>query len=100
MKDSEFDDLLKTAKGPVLLPSSFRHGVWSRIKEQESEVPKRAAWFQPVLGLFLRPWGAVAGMAATVAVGVWLGSASVPGTEGSKQAYAESISPFAHPLGR
>jgi hypothetical protein len=96
MNDSEFDELLKSARGSSPLPASFRQGVWSRIESADTELPREATWFQSVIGALLRPWGAATAMAATVVAGIWLGAASVPETRDAKVAYAESISPFAH----
>ncbi len=96
MNDSEFDDLLRTAKGNVPLPGSFRQGVWHRIESTAVEAPRGLAWLQPLVSAFVRPWGAAAGVFATVAAGIWLGAASIPEMKDAKVAYAESISPFAH----
>jgi hypothetical protein len=96
MNDSEFDDLLRTAKGEVPLPGSFRQGVWHRIESTAAESPRGLAWFQELVAVLVRPWGAAAGVAATVAAGLWLGAASIPEAKDAKVAYAESISPFAH----
>lgn len=96
MNDSEFDDLLKTARGDVPLPGSFRQGVWHRIESAALESPRRLRWLHSIVAVFLRPWGAAAGVAATVAAGIWLGAASIPEAKDAKMSYAESISPFAH----
>ena len=96
MNDSEFDDLLRTARGDVPLPGSFRQGVWHRIESGALESPRRLVWLHSMVAAFLRPWGAAVGLAATVAAGIWLGAASIPDAKDAKVAYAESISPFAH----
>ncbi len=96
MNDSEFDDLLRTARGKVPLPGSFRQGVWHRIERTAAESPRGLAWFQGLVAVFARPWGAATGLAATVAVGLWLGAVSIPEPKDAKVAYAESISPFVH----
>ena len=96
MNDSEFDDLLRKARGDVPLPGSFRQGVWHRIESTAAESPYGLGWLQNLLAVFVRPWGAVAGVAATVTAGLWLGAASIPEAKEAKLAYAESISPFAH----
>lgn len=95
MNDSEFDDLLRTARGEVPLPASFRQGVWHRIESATAE-SARLGWFQDLIAVFAKPWAAAAGVAATVVAGLWLGAASIPEPEDAKLAYAESISPFVH----
>jgi hypothetical protein len=96
MNDSEFDDLLRTARGETPLPPSFRQGVWHRIESAAAESAPGLGWFQELIAVFARPWAAVAGVAATVAAGMWLGAASIPEAKDAKLAYAESISPFVH----
>lgn len=96
MNDSEFDDLLRTARGEVPLPGSFRQGVWHRIESATAESARGLGWFQDLIAIFARPWAAAAGVAATVAAGLWLGAASIPEPKDAKLAYAESISPFVH----
>lgn len=97
MNDSEFDDLLRTARGADPLPASFRQGVWHRIESAAVDTPHGAAWLRAAASVLLRPWGAVASVTATVALGLWFGVASIPDRQETKVAYAESISPFAHP---
>jgi hypothetical protein len=96
MNDSKFDDLLRTAKGHVPLPGSFRQGVWHRIESTAADVSPVHLWLRSLVAAFIRPWGAAAGVFATVAAGIWLGSVSIPEAKDAKVAYAESISPFAH----
>ena len=96
MYDSEFDDLLRTAGGKVPLPDSFRQGVWHRIESAGLDSPAGAGWLQSFVAAFTRPWTAATGLAATVAIGLWLGAATVPDAKDAKIAYAESISPFIH----
>jgi hypothetical protein len=98
MNDREFDDLLKTASAPVSLPASFNQDVWSRIESRaaDDDLPVIAR-FQPRLTNLPGPWGAALGVAAMVALGLWLGAATVPQAKDAKHAYAESISPFATP---
>jgi hypothetical protein len=97
MTDSEFDDLLKAARGAEPLPPLFRQGVWHRIECAGQPSAGLAAWFGAMASTLARPWAAVAAVAATVTVGLWFGFASAPEPQDSKAAYAESISPFAHP---
>lgn len=94
MNDLEFDDLLRTARGNVPLPDSFRSDVWTRIASGEHR--PAAAWLVGPIEAFVRPWTAVGGLAATVALGLWLGAVSAPDAVDAKVAYAESISPFIH----
>jgi hypothetical protein len=95
MNDSEFDDLLRTARGEVPLPDSFRHGVWQRVEAVAFDRAGALPWWRSAAVAVLRPWNAAAGLAATVALGLWLGAATAPEPEDTKTAYAESISPFA-----
>lgn len=96
MNDSEFDDLLRTAEGNDPLPASFRQGVWHRIESTAEEAPRGLLRLQPLVDAVVRPWGAAAGVFATVTAGIWLGAASIPEVKDTKVAYVESISPFAH----
>lgn len=89
MNDSEFDDLLRAAKEDLPLPSSFKLGVWHRIESVGAEL---ATGFAPPH----YRWRMALGVAATVALGMWLGAASIPETKEPQLAYAESISPFHH----
>ncbi len=100
MNDSDFDDFLKDVKADLHLPASFKHGVWRRLENEEPEAPQVIVWFHALAANLARPWGAAVGVAAMVALGVWLGSASVPGTHVTKTAYAQSISPFDHAIGK
>jgi hypothetical protein len=95
MNDSEFDDMLRTARDEGSLPGSFRQGVWHRIESTAAETPPGLGWFEGLMAVFVRPWGAVSAVAAAVAAGLWLGAASIPEARDDKLAYAESISPFA-----
>lgn len=94
MTDSEFDQFLKSAKGETPLPVSFKQGVWHRIESSDA----KSTLFRDFMSILARPWGAAAGVAATVTLGLLLGSASHPDIKDSKTAYTESISPFAHSL--
>ncbi|MES2474453.1 MAG: hypothetical protein V4640_01640 [Verrucomicrobiota bacterium] len=89
MNDSEFDDLLKTAKGDFPLPQSFKQGVWHRI---ESRAVARKSSFSVVE----HPWMSALGIAAAAVLGLWLGAITLPETKDARSAYAESISPFIH----
>lgn len=92
MKDTEFDDMLRRARGDIPLPDSFRRDVWNRIAVEEQRSPMR--WFHSLVDGIVRPWRAVCGVTAMVAVGLWLGALSGPRSTDPKMAYAESISPF------
>ncbi len=96
MNDNEFDDFLKSARVETPLPASFKSGVWRRLESGEAANLRGAVWLETFMVAIARPWGAVAGVAATVAIGLWLGAVSMPATRDSKVTYAESISPFAH----
>ena len=96
MNDSDFDDFLRTARADLLLPDSFKQKVWHRIESVEIESPRVVVWFNAFAAGLVRPWGAASGIAATVALGLWLGSVSISDTQSTKVAYEKSISPFSH----
>jgi hypothetical protein len=93
MNDSDFDNMLRSARGDFPLPASFGSSVWRRI-ENDAVAPVRESGFVRLLSLVVRPWGAVTGLAATVALGLWLGAITTPGEKEAQTAYANSISPF------
>lgn len=74
------------------MPDSFRSDVWNRIAAEGPHSPW--AGFRSRVDDFVRPWIAVCGVTATVALGLWLGALSTPGSADAQVAYAESISPF------
>ena len=92
MNDSDFDDLLRSTRDRQPLPAAFRQGVWRRIENAQAPVP--SPWYEAVIGLITRPLGALTGLAATVALGLWLGAATVPNKQDDQTAYIESINPF------
>jgi hypothetical protein len=94
MNDHEFDQMLRAAKTVEPLPSSFNHEVWQRISPMPERRRLGGVRFSILLQYLSQPWGALASVAATVAIGLWLGNASVPEKAHSEQAYAESVSPF------
>lgn len=94
MNDREFDSLLRTARDPGSLPSSFNGDVWSRIESRATESDLSQIVEFQTLPKLSGVWGAGIGIAAMVALGLWLGAATVPPEKDSKIAYAESISPF------
>jgi hypothetical protein len=97
MNDSEFDDLLRTTRGPNLLPSSFRQDVWQRIDNSAAvDSSSGIIRMEPIAARIARPWAAVAGIAAMVSMGLWLGALTAPGSQDAEIRYAASISPFAH----
>jgi hypothetical protein len=96
MNDSEFDSLLRATRDDTPLPPLFSQEVWQRIYNAEAECPPEIIKFPSMLNALARPWSAVAGIAAMVMAGLWLGAVTVPEAKDAKLAYAESISPFAH----
>ncbi|MES2437505.1 MAG: hypothetical protein V4584_00470 [Verrucomicrobiota bacterium] len=95
MNDSDFDNLLKSAKADVPLRDSFKQEVWQRIENLETDSSPEIVRFKPIMATITRPWSAVAGIAAMVTLGLWLGATTAPDAKDAKVAYAESISPFA-----
>lgn len=91
MNDSKFDDLLKSARGDTPLPNGFKQGVWYRIERMPAITPSRTqnAWLHSV-------WVKGLGVAAMVALGLWLGAVSIPGVEENRMIYVKSIHPLAH----
>lgn len=100
MNDSDFDNLLKSAKADVHLRDSFKQEVWQRIENAETDNSPEIARFQPIIATIARPWSAVASIAAMVTLGLWLGATTTPDAKDAKVAYAESISPFAQAHGK
>ena len=94
MNDSEFDNLLRTAKVNGPLPGSFRQGVWHRIEMAGLESNRDSALFHRFVGALFRSLGATTGVAATIVAGLWLGASSLPDTYSDRLAYVHSISPF------
>lgn len=92
MNDTEFDDMLRRARGDVALPDSFRRDVWNRIASEGQRAPMR--WFRSLADYIVRPWSTVCGVTAIVAVGLWLGALSGARSTDAKIVYAESVSPF------
>lgn len=96
MKNTDFDDLLRSARKDFPLPSSFPSDVWNRIESVEAiSSPIETPWHHNVVSMFARPWAAATGLAAMVALGLWLGALSVPDNSRTGTAYVRSISPFA-----
>jgi hypothetical protein len=96
MNDHQLDLLLLESKREFTLEAGFQRKVWSRI-EAEAVPP---AVFHGLLDWLLRPLGIAAGVAAMVALGLFLGAASVPGKADQGLSYIESISPFVGAKGR
>lgn len=96
MNDSDFDDFLRTARADLPLPDSFKHQVWQRIESVETESPRVVVWFRAFAAELARPWGEAAGIAVTVALGLWLGNVNISDSQSTKVAYERSISPFSH----
>ena len=94
MNDSDFDDFLRTARADVPLPDSFKQDVWDRIGTNKIEPLPGVIWFHALAAELARPWGAAVGIAATVTLGLWLGSTGIRDAKSSEVAYAMSISPF------
>ena len=93
MKDFDFDDFLRTRSEEVPMLASFNYDVWDRIGSK-NEVSRGIIWFEAFAGGLTRPWGAAAGIAVTVTLGLWLGSIGIQNPKNSEGAYAMSISPF------
>ena len=93
MNDFDFDDLLRAIREEVSVPASFNFDVWDRISSK-NEVPQGIIRFQVFAGGLAGPWGAAAGIAVMVTLGLWLGSMGLQNPRNSEVAYAMSISPF------
>ena len=96
MNDGDFDQFLREAEPELPIPGGFRSEVWSRIAQAEAASVKNR-WqvlLSHLLASFVRPLPATATIAATILLGGWLGSASVPPPADAKLSYAETISPF------
>ncbi len=100
MNDSEFDQLLRMIVDDHPLPALFNQEVWQRIGSVEADGSSGITRFPPIISTIARPWGAVAGIAAMVTLGLWLGAATAPDSKDAQLVYAESISPFAQAHGK
>jgi hypothetical protein len=100
MNDSELDDLLRSARGHVPLPDSFRQRVWHRIETSSVKCWHPFSRLEGIFGFLLRPAGAVLAVASMITFGLWLGAASIPNPAAPKITYVESISPFAGAHGK
>jgi hypothetical protein len=94
MNDSDFDDLLRSARGESPSPHSFQSGVWRRIENDAAQVGLRP-WYMRAFAAVAKPWITVAGLAATVTLGLWLGTVTSAKQQPTASEYAYSISPFA-----
>jgi len=94
MKDSEIDDLLRSASEPISLPDSFRRGVWQRIEAAELARPSAAEWLRAPLRWLLQPWAGAVSVAAAVAIGLGLGAIFPSGSRDAEANYFRSINPF------
>jgi hypothetical protein len=74
------------------VPNSFRGDVWNRIAAEEQR--SHFTWFHLLVDGIVRPWSAVCGVTAAVAIGLLLGGLSASRATDAKMMYAESISPF------
>jgi hypothetical protein len=99
MKDSEFDDLLRSAGEKLPLPATFRADVWKLIEATDAAPKTASFWYVNVISILVRPWPAISGLAAMVALGLWMGTLGVSGDPPNEMAYVRSISPLAqsHP---
>ncbi len=99
MKDSEFDDLLRSAEDKLPLPATFHTDVWKLIEATDAASKTVSPWPANVISILVRPWPAFSGLAAMVALGLWLGALGISGNPPNEMTYVRSISPFAqsHP---
>lgn len=94
MNDSDFDDLLRSARGENPLPRSFQSGVWRRI-ENDAATAGSQPWYRRACVAVTKPWVTIAGLAAMITLGLWLGIVTSAEYQPSASEYAYSISPFA-----
>ena len=92
MKDTELDQLLRSAGASPPVPEDFQRAVWRRIEARETEEQ-----LAPRVGVKTSfRWASLAAMAATIVLGAWLGFQSRPDGDQAKAEYVRSISPFVH----
>ena len=94
MKDSEIDDLLRSASDRVSLPDSFRHEVWRRIESAEMERSRVPGGLREWVRRMFQEWPAAVGVAAAVALGLALGALTALDARDAQASYVRSISPF------
>lgn len=97
MNDSEFDDLLRSVKVEVPLPSAFQAEAWRRIEAAESDsiAVRLRRWIEAAFGVLVRPMAASMAVMLMVSAGLWLGAKEPSTIRDSKIAYVQSVSPFA-----
>lgn len=94
MNDSDFDQMLRSARGPSPLPANFRSEVWRKIQAEAATVPQWQRWLESCLELLLRPPVAAAGVLATILLGATLGMSGKPDPVEAENHYIRSVSPF------
>lgn len=97
LSDPELDELLRSVKVRVPLPGTFQVEVWRRIAvSQEAALPVRISrWMDGFFNLLVRPTVATAAVLLMISAGAWLGSVGSDAGRDGKQAYVQSVSPFA-----
>jgi len=97
MNDDQLHRLLRAHPARAVLKNSFNHSVWTRIEAEEAGschvcVRRLCAAFFTWIG---RPVPAAMTLAASIALGFWLGSPEDPGGHPSRSeiGYIESIPP-------
>jgi len=97
-EDSELRRLLQEAHPVPALPPRFQEGVWRRLEQEElrlEEVSPRT-WLDRWVQQLFRPGFAVAGLAALMLTGGWLGlrSGDTRVQQMEQTRYLASVSPF------
>lgn len=96
MHDSEFNDLLRSAKAVPPLPGAFQAEVWRRIETAEADSFKLRMrnWVDGIHAMLVRPVAASAAVVLMVSAGLWFGAQVPESVRDPKLAYVESVSPF------
>ena len=97
MTDSQLTKILLPADDEPCLPPSFQRQVWLRIESASTSSLGVSFRIGKIFSLLKNPLGAVATVLLTTFIGLGLGAGSVTKTENGKEAYVESVSPFASP---
>jgi len=96
--DARLRSLLRQARPSPALPPRFQESVWRRIERAEapSESVSLADWLDRAAAWLLRPRLALAGVAAMLVVGIFIGvlQGSSLAHDQAKQRYLTAVSPL------
>jgi len=99
--DARLSALLRESRLTPALPPGFQESVWRRIEraQEPRESVSLAEWLDRAAAWFLHPGLALAGVAAMLVVGIFIGvlQASSLAHDQAKQRYLTAVSPLTSP---